>query len=136
MSGESTSKQNNICYLNTKNITNIALRHGLVDDRTDDLDLQSLKTLMKDKKEQIAAQSFHEATKPGGDGFILAFITEGGKRYLERYGGRGLVFDDTFNVTQYTFRLATLMVTDDAGNGFPCVFLLSWIPLRISPEVK
>lgn len=46
--------------------------------------------------------------------------------YLERYGPRGLILDDTFNTTRYTFRLATLMVTDDAGNGYPCAFLLSY----------
>ncbi|VDO19410.1 unnamed protein product [Heligmosomoides polygyrus] len=54
------------------------------------------------------------------------FIAESGKRYLERYGGRGLVFDDTFNVTRYSFLLATFMVTGDAENGFPSAFLLSY----------
>ncbi|ETN73395.1 hypothetical protein NECAME_13541 [Necator americanus] len=41
-------------------------------------------------------------------------------------GHRGIVFDDAFNVSRYAFRLATLLVSDDGGNGFPCAHLLSF----------
>ncbi|KAK6030993.1 hypothetical protein OSTOST_02862, partial [Ostertagia ostertagi] len=53
-------------------------------------------------------------------------MTRSGKKYLERYGCNGLVFDDTFDVTRYCFRLATLLVANDAGKGFPCCFLISY----------
>ncbi|VDK75554.1 unnamed protein product [Cylicostephanus goldi] len=57
---------------------------------------------------------------------FAAFITVKGRSYLEHYGNRGVVCDDTFNVTKYSFRLATLLVTDDSGNGFPCAHVLSY----------
>ncbi|RCN45214.1 hypothetical protein ANCCAN_08787, partial [Ancylostoma caninum] len=45
---------------------------------------------------------------------------------LGRFGGKGLVFDDTFHVTRYSFRLATLVVANDGGRGYPCCFLISY----------
>ncbi|EYB86495.1 hypothetical protein Y032_0278g1173 [Ancylostoma ceylanicum] len=78
------------------------------------------------KRDDIAGYKYVKTSHPTGDGFVLAVVTKNGQKYLDRYGYRGLVFDDTFNVTRYSFRLATLLVTDDAGNGFPCGFLLSF----------
>ncbi|VDO65757.1 unnamed protein product [Heligmosomoides polygyrus] len=131
---EADEGQNPSCYLTMKDISNIAQRHGLIDGRTSNDDLQSLKTLLKDKADDISALFFKEATSQKGEGFLLAFISTNGRKYLERYGYRGLVLDDTFNVTRYPFRLTTLLVTDDAGNGFPCAHLLSYSV--ISKEVQ
>ncbi|KAL6736554.1 hypothetical protein Aduo_006893 [Ancylostoma duodenale] len=76
--------------------------------------------------EEIAAVKLVETDDLSGDGFVLALVTAEGKKYLERYGHRGIVFDDTFNVSRYSFRLATMIVSDDGGNGFPCAYLLSF----------
>ncbi|KHJ98729.1 hypothetical protein OESDEN_01278 [Oesophagostomum dentatum] len=53
------------------------------------------------------------------------FTTRSGIKYLEKYGGKGITIDDTFDITKYALRLATLHVVDDAGVGFPVAFLLS-----------
>ncbi|KAK6758768.1 hypothetical protein RB195_016161 [Necator americanus] len=122
---EDPRRQPRICYITMRDVTNIAARHGLVDGRRSEDDLTSLKCLLKDENE-IAAVKLIETDDPTGDGFALALVTTNGRKYLERYGHRGIVFDDTFNVTRYAFRLATLLVSDDGGNGFPCAFLLSY----------
>lgn len=68
----------------------------------------------------IAHRLVEGGSSSRGDGFLL------GKDYTERCWCRGLVLEDTFNVTRYSFRLATLMITDDAGNVFSCGHLLSY----------
>ncbi|EYC14693.1 hypothetical protein Y032_0039g107 [Ancylostoma ceylanicum] len=57
-----------------------------------------------------------------GDGFVLGSFN----RVNTGYENCGLVFDDTFNVTRYSFRLATLVVSDDGGNGLRRAYLLSF----------
>ncbi|EYC40546.1 hypothetical protein Y032_0607g586 [Ancylostoma ceylanicum] len=118
-------KQSRICYLTTRDVANVAARHGLVDGRSCEDDRASLRILVENH-EDIAAVKLVETDDVSGDGFILAFVTANGKKYLQRHGHRGLVFDDTFNVSRYSFRLATLVVSDDGGNGFPCAHLLSF----------
>lgn len=49
----------------------------------------------------------------------------GGVDALVKYGRRGLVFDDTFHTTTYSFRLATLIVLDNSDNGIPVGIVLS-----------
>lgn len=55
----------------------------------------------------------------------LAALLPGGKEALEKYGRRGLVFDDTFHTTTYNFRLATLIVLDHSDNGIPVGIVIS-----------
>ncbi|KAL6727287.1 hypothetical protein Aduo_009177 [Ancylostoma duodenale] len=116
-------KQPRLCYITPRNVSNIAADYGLLDGRTNSDDRASLKSLIEDH-ESIAAVKLIETDDLSCDRFLLAFVTSNGKKYRERYGHRGLVFDDTFNVSRYSFRLATLVVSDDGGNGFPCAHLL------------
>ncbi|KAL6726330.1 hypothetical protein Aduo_008315 [Ancylostoma duodenale] len=122
---EALERQPRICFVTMRDISNIAARHGLIDGRSSADDGASLRALVEDE-ENIAAVKLIETMDLRGDGFLLAFVTHDGKKYLERYGNRGLVFDDTFNVTRYCFRRATLVVSDGGGNGFPCSHLLSF----------
>ncbi|XGW28795.1 hypothetical protein V3C99_008523 [Haemonchus contortus] len=119
----SPRKQPRICFLSTRDVSNIAVRSKLIPERSCANDLVSMKNLIANN-ESIAAVKFFDATDVSGDGFLLALVTKNGKMYLEKYGNRGLVFDDAFIVTRYAFRLATLVVCDDGGNGFPCAHLL------------
>ncbi|KAK6764429.1 hypothetical protein RB195_024666 [Necator americanus] len=48
-------------------------------------------------RDDIAAAKLIETEDMSGDGFLLAFVSTNGKKYLERYGHRGIVFDNTFN---------------------------------------
>ncbi|CAJ0589956.1 unnamed protein product [Cylicocyclus nassatus] len=67
-----------------------------------------------------AARRLMYITMPDvGKCYPNSFITTIGRNYLQRYGRRWLILDDTFNVTKYSFRLATIAAADDAGNGFP-----------------
>ncbi|XGW14090.1 hypothetical protein V3C99_000413 [Haemonchus contortus] len=121
----SPSKQPRICFLSTRDVSNIAIRSKLIPERSCANDLVSMKNLIVNN-ESIAAFKFLDATDVSGDRFLLALVTKNGKMYLEKYGNKGLIFDDTFNVTRCAFRLATLVVCDDGGNGFPCAHLLSF----------
>lgn len=118
------NNQQRICYVLMKDILRIAERHNLIHGRSCSDDLQSMEELLE--REDIVAHKYVRANDDRGDGFILAFITCSGKRYLDLHGYRGIVFDDTFNVTRYHYRLATLLVADGSGNGFPCALLLSY----------
>ncbi|KAK6038689.1 hypothetical protein COOONC_23806, partial [Cooperia oncophora] len=49
-----------------------------------------------------------------------------GEKFLARFACNGLLFDDTFDVTRYSFRLASLLVATASGRGFPCCSLISY----------
>ncbi|KAK6021301.1 hypothetical protein OSTOST_13026, partial [Ostertagia ostertagi] len=102
----------------------LAERNGLIEGRSHSSDLLSMEELLQ--REDIAAYEYVKSGDPSGDGFVLALVTTSGKKYLGRHGCKGIVFDDTFNVSRYSFRLATLLVADDGGHGFPCAFVLSF----------
>ncbi|CAJ0603011.1 unnamed protein product [Cylicocyclus nassatus] len=122
---EDPQKQSRLCYLTTRDVANIAERHGSIAGRSNVCDRVSVRNLLQDN-EDVAAVNLTETTELSGDGFLLAFITRLGKVYLEEFGRRGIILDDTFNVSRYAFRLATLVVSDDAGNGYPCGHLISF----------
>ncbi|KAL6726151.1 hypothetical protein Aduo_008153 [Ancylostoma duodenale] len=107
-----------ICFVTVRDISNFAARHGLIDGRSCADDRAPLRALVEEE-ENIGAVKLIVTAILSGDGFLLTFVTHNGKKYLERYGNQGLVFDETFNVTRYSFRLASLVVIDDGGNGFP-----------------
>ncbi|VDN22658.1 unnamed protein product [Cylicostephanus goldi] len=126
-------RQARLCYLTTRDVYNIAARHGEVAGRWDPDDRTSLKVLLRNDK-SLAAVKLVETNNSSGDGFVLAFVSKNGKKYIEHFGSRGIVMDDTFNVTRYSFRLASLIVSDDSGRGFPSAHLLSFH--MTSAEVK
>ncbi|KAK6037697.1 hypothetical protein COOONC_24799 [Cooperia oncophora] len=124
--------QPRLCYLSLKDIKNvvvlfrsIAQKKGLVAGRLHQNDLLSLEELLESSAD-VVDYSYKKSIDPTGDGFVLALMTKSGKKFLERYGYKGLVFDDTFDVSRYSFRLATLLVVTDSGRGFPCCFLISY----------
>ncbi|KAK6046036.1 zinc finger, C2H2 type [Cooperia oncophora] len=118
------NEQRRICYIENKDVWRLAERNGLIQGRSHSVDLVSMEELLH--REDVAAFEYVKSGHPTGDGFVLALVTTSGKKYLDRHGYRGLVFDDTFNVSRYSFRLATLLVSDDGGHGFPCGFVLSF----------
>ncbi|KAK6762513.1 hypothetical protein RB195_023295 [Necator americanus] len=75
-------------------------------------------------RDDIAAVKLIETEDLSGDGFLLAFVDTNAKKYLERYGHRGIVFDDAFN--EYFQELnPQYVMTDDTYvfyNTFKAVF--------------
>ncbi|EYC34756.1 hypothetical protein Y032_1503g3899, partial [Ancylostoma ceylanicum] len=113
IAGENPLKQPRVCFVTLRDIANIASRYGLIEGRSCEDDRISLKMLLENR-DDISAVKLIETDNPSGDGFVLEIRV---KRNC---------FDDTFHVTRYAFRLATLLISDDAGNGFPCAHLLSY----------
>ncbi|CAJ0594971.1 unnamed protein product [Cylicocyclus nassatus] len=66
------------------------------------------------------------AHNANGDGFTLVIITPTQRDWLKRYGQRALCVDDTFNLTSYALRLATVVVADEYDRGLPAAYLLSY----------
>ncbi|KAK6017666.1 hypothetical protein OSTOST_16808 [Ostertagia ostertagi] len=60
-----------------------------------------------------------------GDGFLLVVITPVQVSWLREYSRRGISLDDTFNLTRYSLRLATVIVADEWDMGLPAAYLLS-----------
>ncbi|KAK6748918.1 hypothetical protein RB195_001501 [Necator americanus] len=48
------------------------------------------------------------------------------KEWLRKYGQRALCVDDTFNLTSYSLRLATVIVADEWDRALPAAYLLSY----------
>ncbi|CAO4360574.1 unnamed protein product [Caenorhabditis nigoni] len=48
-----------------------------------------------------------------GDGFLLVFMSDQQKEWMNRYGERGWAMDDTFNFVKYDLRLTTILVLDE-----------------------
>ncbi|EYC14838.1 hypothetical protein Y032_0039g34 [Ancylostoma ceylanicum] len=69
--------------------------------------------MLLENRDDISAVKLVQTDNPSDDGFVLAFVTNDGKKYLDKYRYRGIVFNDTFHVTRYAFRLATLLISDD-----------------------
>ncbi|VDP17620.1 unnamed protein product [Heligmosomoides polygyrus] len=65
------------------------------------------------------------AVENTGEGFVLVIITTIQKAWLERYGARAIIMDDTFNLTTYCLKLATVVVADEWDKGLPAAYLLS-----------
>ena len=51
------------------------------------------------------------------DSFMLVIQTEHQKELFERYSFRILCVDSTHNTNQYGYKLITIMVRDDTGQG-------------------
>lgn len=60
-----------------------------------------------------------------GEGFVLVNITPIQKAWLQRYGARAIIMDDTFNLITYCLKLATVVVADEWDKGLPAAYLLS-----------
>ncbi|KHJ90820.1 hypothetical protein OESDEN_09325 [Oesophagostomum dentatum] len=71
-------------------------------------------------------QFYKPAQDSSGDGFTLVIINPTQKEWLRRYGRRALCMDDTFNLTSYSLRLATIVVADEWDRALPAAYLLSY----------
>ncbi|KAK6046396.1 hypothetical protein COOONC_16099 [Cooperia oncophora] len=61
-----------------------------------------------------------------GDGFCLVIINETQRKWLTDFSQRGIGIDDTFNVSMYKLRLATIIVADHSDRALPAAFMLSF----------
>lgn len=56
----------------------------------------------------------------------LVIINPIQREWLRKYGKRAVCMDDTFNLTSYALRLATVIVADEWDRALPAAYLLSY----------
>ncbi|KAK6021389.1 hypothetical protein OSTOST_12938, partial [Ostertagia ostertagi] len=91
-----------------------------------------------DKADDDGIQLYIPAIDESGRGFSLGkrntehstssatvVITPIQKEWLTKYSSRAICIDDTFNLTCYSLRLATVVVCDEWDKGLPAAFLLT-----------
>ncbi|CAO4379456.1 unnamed protein product [Caenorhabditis nigoni] len=109
-------------FTDKNDIRNLRERYGLYEGRRHEKDLRSVELLAE---ENIGIRMFTMPHDPTGDGLAIAFITDEQVDWLKKYSKRGVVIDDTFNITQYNVRLITLLVIDDRDCFRPAAFYIS-----------
>ncbi|KHJ78359.1 hypothetical protein OESDEN_22020, partial [Oesophagostomum dentatum] len=58
--------------------------------------------------------------------FLAVIFNPKQREWLGKYGPRALCIDDTFNLTAYSLRLATIIVADEWDRALPAAYLLSY----------
>ncbi|KAK5967646.1 MULE domain-containing protein [Trichostrongylus colubriformis] len=113
-------------FTTAKDIRNIAARNNVVPGRKHAFDIQSVEMRVNEASEEDGIRRYIPAIDETGDGFLLVVITPVQKSWITRYGRRGISIDDTFNLTRYSLRLATVIVADEWDMGLPAAYLLSY----------
>ncbi|KAK5970908.1 MULE domain-containing protein [Trichostrongylus colubriformis] len=120
-----TKNKPRVYFTTAKDIRNIATRHNTAPGRKHAFDIQSVEIRVKEGCEDDGIRRYIHAKDETGDGFLLIVVTPVQKSWLMKYGRRGISIDDTFNLTRYSLRLATVIVADEWDMGLPAAYLLS-----------
>ncbi|KAK6037517.1 hypothetical protein COOONC_24978 [Cooperia oncophora] len=104
----------------------IARRNNLYPGRRDFNDLTSLEKRISDKSVSDGFRHYAPIVDDTGDGFCLVIINETQREWLADFSQRGIGIDDTFNVSMYKLRLATIIVADHCDRALPAAFMLSF----------
>ncbi|KHJ90428.1 zinc finger, C2H2 type [Oesophagostomum dentatum] len=113
-------------FLTNSDIRYIAERYSVYPER---LHRDDFTSLIKRLEKGDPSDGFCHWSAPqseNGDGFMLIIITPVQAQWLRSCAYRGIGIDDTFDVSQYALRLATVVVADQYDRGLPAAFLLSY----------
>ncbi|KAK6041522.1 hypothetical protein COOONC_20973 [Cooperia oncophora] len=128
----STGKENRLFFVTVGDIRAISRRNNLFPGRRDSNDLTSLEKRIHDNNVGDGFRYYTPVLNDTGDGFCLVLINETQRKWLAEFSHRGIGIDDTFNVSMYKLRLATIIVADNCDRALPAAFMLSF---RCSPFV-
>ncbi|VDO21165.1 unnamed protein product [Heligmosomoides polygyrus] len=112
-------------YTNCADIREIGIKHKIDPSRRDDNDIASVEKRVSERNAKDGIKIYHPPVEDKGDGFVIVIITPIQEEWLRKYSRRAVCIDDTFNLTQYTLRLATVVVPDEWDRGLPAAYLLS-----------
>ncbi|CAJ0595019.1 unnamed protein product [Cylicocyclus nassatus] len=113
-------------FTTSRDVRRIALKHNLDPARRHSIDILSLEMRIGEHIPDDGIRHYTAATDASGDNFSLVIVTPIQKIWLESYAKRALLMDDTFNLTPYSLRLASVVVLDEWDMGLPAAFLLSF----------
>ncbi|VDP14098.1 unnamed protein product [Heligmosomoides polygyrus] len=103
----------------------IGIKHKIDPSRRDDDDIASVEKRVSERNAKDGIKIYYPPVEDKGDGFVIVIITPIQEEWLRKYSRRAVCIDDTFNLTQYTLRLATVVVPDEWDRGLPAAYLLS-----------
>ncbi|KAK6752685.1 hypothetical protein RB195_003850 [Necator americanus] len=123
--------------ISTKEVLrNIASKCRVDPGRLQHLDTVSVRRRVDADLQSDGIQFYRPAQDASGDGFMLVVINPTQKEWLRKYGQRALCVEDTFNLTSYLLRLATVTVADEWDRALPAAYLLSYSKLFPSSWTK
>ncbi|KAK6752686.1 hypothetical protein RB195_003850 [Necator americanus] len=126
-----------ISRISTKEVLrNIASKCRVDPGRLQHLDTVSVRRRVDADLQSDGIQFYRPAQDASGDGFMLVVINPTQKEWLRKYGQRALCVEDTFNLTSYLLRLATVTVADEWDRALPAAYLLSYSKLFPSSWTK
>ncbi|KHJ95183.1 hypothetical protein OESDEN_04875 [Oesophagostomum dentatum] len=104
----------------------IISRNKLIPGRYDNNDILSLEMRIASKNEGDGFLHYSPASNATGDGFCLVIMNSLQEQWMRDFAWRGIGIDDTFNITLYHLRLATIIVANNCDKSLPAAFLLSF----------
>ncbi|EYC13353.1 hypothetical protein Y032_0044g937 [Ancylostoma ceylanicum] len=113
-------------FVTAQDIRNIASKVRVLPGRLHDLDTISVQMRIDANSESDGVQFYQPAQDASGVGFTLVIINPMQREWLRNYGNRAVSVDDTFNLTSYSLRLATVIVADEWDRALPAAYLLSY----------
>ncbi|KAK6031150.1 hypothetical protein OSTOST_02702, partial [Ostertagia ostertagi] len=116
-----SDEQRRLYYTTPRDVRSIAIRNKIQPGRRHEKDILSLEMRVRESAEEDGIQLYNPATDESGD----VVITPVQKQWLLKYSARAICIDDTFNLTCYSLRLATIVVVDEWDKGLPAAYLLS-----------
>ncbi|KAK6049504.1 hypothetical protein COOONC_12990 [Cooperia oncophora] len=117
----STGKENRLFFVTVGDIRAISRRNNLFPGRRDPNDLNISGETYKRKQRWRRIPVLHSSSKRHRR-WILSWyllINETQRKWLAEFSHRGIGIDDTFNVSMYKLRLATIIVADNCDRALP-----------------
>ncbi|CAI5444871.1 unnamed protein product [Caenorhabditis angaria] len=100
-------------------------RFGLHDGRLHENDLESIKMRYNEQNPKYGLRFLRLPIDKKGTGFILVIMSDLQIIALKKFSHKGVVLDETYNISRYDVRLTTMLVLDENSRGIPCGFLIS-----------
>ncbi|KAK6033799.1 hypothetical protein COOONC_28696 [Cooperia oncophora] len=118
--------ENRLFFVTVGDIRAISRRNNLFPGRRDLNDSTSLEKRIGERNVGDGIRYYAPSLNDTGDGFCLVIIIETQRKWLTDFSQRGIGIDDTFNVSMYKLRLATIIVADHSDRALPAAFMLSF----------
>ncbi|KAK6761976.1 hypothetical protein RB195_022901 [Necator americanus] len=106
-------------FITTPDIRNIASKCRIEPRRLHNMDTESIQMRVD--------------ANPQSDG--IQFYSRTQREWLQKYGQRALCVDDTFNLTSYSLRLATVIVADEWDRALLAAYLPSYRMTEVAVSI-
>ncbi|KAK5983242.1 MULE domain-containing protein, partial [Trichostrongylus colubriformis] len=99
----------------------IVTRKKIGPSKKDENDIESVKMRDREEDADVGIKVYTPAISKTGGGFTSVVIRPLQQSWIAKYGARSVFVDDTFNLTAYSLRLATMIVVDEEIKAYRCI---------------